>query len=79
LARQSGASSAPIPDKRYRHVLDTLQIRPCVGVGHHARHAINHFLSGTGGGGDMPQWVNTFLASSGNQEAAKRRIESLVE
>jgi len=40
---------------------------------------LNHFLSGTGGGGDMPQWVNTFLASSGNQEAAKRRIESLVE
>jgi len=27
----------------------------------------------------MPQWANAFLASSGNEEAAKRRIESLVE
>lgn len=33
------------------------------------------------GGGDMPQWGDTFLASSGagNAEAVKRRIDSLVD
>lgn len=33
------------------------------------------------GGGDMPQWGDTFLASSGSgdAEAVKRRIESLVD
>jgi mono/diheme cytochrome c family protein len=33
------------------------------------------------GGGDMPQWAETFLASSGggNAEAVKRRIDSLVD
>jgi mono/diheme cytochrome c family protein len=33
------------------------------------------------GGGDMPQWGDTFLASSvgGDADAVKRRIDSLVE
>jgi mono/diheme cytochrome c family protein len=33
------------------------------------------------GGGDMPQWGDTFLASSGggDAEAVKRRIDSLVD
>lgn len=33
------------------------------------------------GGGDMPQWGETFLASAGsdNTDAVKRRIDSLVE
>jgi mono/diheme cytochrome c family protein len=33
------------------------------------------------GGGDMPQWGDTFLAAAGsdNADAVKRRIESLVE
>ncbi len=33
------------------------------------------------GGGDMPQWGETFLASSGasDDEAVKRRIDSLVD
>jgi mono/diheme cytochrome c family protein len=31
------------------------------------------------GGGDMPPWADAFLASSGDADAAQRRIESLAD